>query len=84
MIPDMRLRNTKDCKNIDYQALQSLHTVKNELIPDSEGDILLQDIRLIIPGALPLCIIELAHESHQGITKNNALLHSKVWFLNIG
>lgn len=36
--------------------------------------------RIVIPVTLQARILEIAHESHQGITRTKALLRSKVWF----
>jgi hypothetical protein len=77
------IKKYKDYEYVNFAALQSLRTVKDELTLDSKGEVLLRDTRLVIPASLQNQIIELAHESHQGIAKTKALLRSKVWFPNI-
>lgn len=72
----------KDDDEIDYQALQSFRSVKDELtISESQtGTVLLRKTRVVIPRSLQRQTIDLAHEGHQGITKTKSLLRSKVWF----
>lgn len=67
---------------INYEALQSFKTVKDELsISHSDhGAAIMRGKRLVIPNSLQNQTLELAHEGHQGITKTKAFLRSKVWF----
>ena len=45
--------------------------------------LLLRDHRLIIPEKLQKKVINIAHQSHQGIVKTKQFIREKVWFPNI-
>ncbi|XP_065067305.1 uncharacterized protein K02A2.6-like [Rhopilema esculentum] len=45
-----------------------------------KGNIILRGTRIVIPNSLQQKAIDLAHESHQGLSKTKALLREKVWF----
>ena len=53
------------------------------LVPDNNSDILLHDNRIVIPKDLQMCVIDLAHEGHQGIVRTKQLLREKVYFPGI-
>ena len=55
--------------------------VKDELAYKS--GLVLRGDRIIIPQKLRKMVLELAHESHMGITKTKALMRTKVWWPNI-
>ena len=40
----------------------------------------MRDYRIVVPSILQHCVVELAHEGHQGFCKTKALLRTKVWF----
>ena len=52
--------------------------VKDELC--TYGELLLRGSRLLIPRELRPCVLELAHEGHQGIVTTKCRLRSKVWW----
>jgi transposase InsO family protein len=63
---------------IDYHALLSIRTVKDEL---TVGDsVVLRDHKIIVPASLQKRVVDLAHEGHQGISKTKANIRTKVWF----
>ena len=39
--------------------------------------------RVVIPSALHRCVVLVAHDGHQGVSKTKDLLRSKVWFIGI-
>ena len=45
--------------------------------------LLLRDHRIIIPETLQNKVINIAHQSHQGIVKTKQFIREKVWFPNI-
>ena len=63
------------------KCLKPYIAVKQELAEKS--GILLRSERIIIPKALRKNVLEIAHETHQGITKTKALLREKVWWPGI-
>ena len=61
--------------------LKPYRQVKNELtVKDS---VILKNNKLVIPTSLQGRILDLAHESHQGIVKTKQLLREKVWWPSI-
>ena len=52
--------------------------IKDELT--FKGGIILRRERLFIPRELRKRILEIAHETHMGISKAKALLREKVWW----
>ncbi len=78
------MQNYKE-SDVNYEALQSFRTVKDELTVSvsNRGEAVMRGKRLVIPNSLQSRTLELAHEGHQGITKTKALLRSKVWFPRI-
>ena len=56
--------------------------IKDELTVTSKG-IIRRGTRIVIPGALQQRAIDIAHETHPGITKTKSLLREKIWFPNI-
>lgn len=53
-------------------------TVGNELTV--LGKLVLRGARLVIPKVLQNCVLDLAHEGHQGIVKTKQRIRSKVWW----
>ncbi len=48
-----------------------------------KGNVILRGTRIVIPKSLQRKAIDIAHESHQGLSKTKALLREKVWFPGI-
>ncbi|PAA47987.1 hypothetical protein BOX15_Mlig015622g2, partial [Macrostomum lignano] len=59
-------------------TLRSLHAVKQEL--SAADGILLRGQRIVVPEALQLTVLRLAHQGHQGAKKTQARLSAKVWW----
>ena len=61
--------------------LKPYRQIKNELsVKDS---IILKGNKIIIPKSLQPRVLDLAHESHQGIVRTKQLLRAKVWWPSI-
>ena len=45
--------------------------------------VILRDHRLVIPSSLQHRVVDIAHQSHQGIVKTKQLIREKVWFPGI-
>lgn len=54
--------------------------ISSELTTLPNDDLILRFSRIVIPPSLEHQILQLAHESHQGIVKTKTLLREKVWF----
>ena len=63
------------------EQLRPYRQIKNELTV--KDCMILKGNKLIIPAALQKRVLNLAHESHQGIVKTKQLLREKVWWPNI-
>ncbi|MCG8113721.1 MAG: RNase H-like domain-containing protein, partial [Candidatus Thiodiazotropha taylori] len=63
------------------EILRPYRQIKNELTV--KGSVILKSNKIIIPKSLQRRVLELAHESHQGIVKTKQLLREKVWWPNI-
>ena len=63
------------------EKVKSYHRVKNDLTVS--GNLVLFGCKIIIPEKLQSRVINIAHETHQGIVKTKALLREKVWFPGI-
>ena len=63
------------------EQLRPYRQIKNELTV--KDCMILKRNKLIIPVALQKCVLNIAHESHQGIVKTKQLLREKVWWPNI-
>ena len=62
---------TADCE-VDVEDLQALTSISGELV--TYGDtILLRDTRIVLPSEFRERAMQIAHEGHQGITKNKSL-----------
>ena len=65
-----------------YDVVKPFKNIKDELTVTSNG-LILRGSRIVIPESLHLRVIDLAHETHPGLSKTKALLREKVWFPNI-
>ena len=65
--------------DVNVHELQRYARVQDKLVITEKGSIL-KGKKLLIPEILRNCVIELAHEGHQGIVKTKNLLREKVWF----
>lgn len=54
--------------------------IHSELTTLPNDDLILRFSRIVIPPSLEQQVLQLAHESHQGIVKTKTLLREKVWF----
>jgi len=48
-----------------------------------KSGVILKDNRIVIPKSLQQRILDLAHETHQGIVKTKLMLREKVWWPGI-
>ena len=65
-----------------YDVVKPFKNSKDELTVTSNG-LILRGSRIVIPESLQQRAINLAHETHPGLSKTKALLREKVWFPNI-
>ena len=65
-----------------WETVKQYKPIKDEITVGS-NNIILRGSRIIIPDALRQRAIDIAHESHQGISKTKALLREKVWFFGM-
>ena len=65
-----------------YDVVKPFKNIKDELTVTSNG-LILRGSRIVIPESLQQRAIDLAHETHPGLSKTKALLREKVWFPNI-
>ena len=63
----------------ENERLQAFKSVKDEIAVASQGCIL-RGSKLVIPEILRQRAIDLAHETHQGLTKTKTLIREKIWF----
>jgi hypothetical protein len=61
------------------ELIKPFNRVLDTLTVTSQG-LVLKGSRLILPKALQLQAIDIAHGGHQGLTRTKALLRTKVWF----
>ena len=66
----------------DYDVVKPFKTVKDELTVTTNG-IILRGSRIVIPESLQQRAIDIAHETHPGLSKTKALIREKIWFPNI-
>ena len=62
--------------------LTSFKHIKDELTVTNNG-IILRGHRIVLPQALQQRAIDIAHETHLGLTKTKASIREKIWFPNI-
>ena len=65
-----------------YDVVKPFKKIKDELTVTSNG-LILRGSRIVIPESLQQRAIDLAHETHPGLSKTKALLREKIWFPNI-
>ncbi|CAB4005564.1 uncharacterized protein K02A2.6-like, partial [Paramuricea clavata] len=66
----------------DYDIVKPYKAIKDEITVTSKG-LILRGTRIVLPQSLQQRAIDLAHESHLGLSKTKALLREKIWFPNI-
>ncbi|KAI7789539.1 hypothetical protein IRJ41_010502 [Triplophysa rosa] len=64
-------------------TMKHYKNVCSELTVPPTDDLILRGSRIVIPKALEIRVLQLAHESQQGIAKTKSLLREKVWFPNM-
>ena len=82
---DKVLRGVRDAiqeNKWDNDIVKPFKAIKDELTITSQG-IILRGPRIVIPQPLQQRAIDIAHESHLGLTKTKALLKEKIWFPKI-
>ncbi|XP_028402116.1 uncharacterized protein K02A2.6-like [Dendronephthya gigantea] len=65
-----------------YEVVKPYKQVKDELTVTTKG-VVLRGSRIVIPESLQQRAIDIAHETHLGITKTKSLIREKIWFPNI-
>ena len=65
-----------------YEIVKPFKAIKDELTVTSNG-VVLRGSRIVMPKPLQQRAIDIAHETHLGITKTKALIREKIWFPNI-
>ena len=66
----------------EIDTVKPFKSVKDEL-SISPNYIVLRGTRIVLPASLRQRAIDIAHESHQGLSKTTALMREKVWFPDI-
>ncbi len=74
-------KNARDLLFTD--TLKHYRNVSSELTVSSNDDLILRGSRIVVPSTLEQRVLQLAHESHQGVANTKSLLREKVWFPNI-
>ncbi|CAB4022055.1 Hypothetical predicted protein [Paramuricea clavata] len=75
--------NAKLQPRVDRKSVECFFHIQNELSVNSDQSLRLRGTRIVIPSKLQNHVIDLAHESHQGISRTKQLLREKVWFPTI-
>ncbi|CAB4027924.1 Potassium channel subfamily T member 1 [Paramuricea clavata] len=65
-----------------YDIVEPFKAIKEELTVTSKG-VVLRGSRIVMPKSLQQRAIDIAHETHLGLTKTKALLRENIWFANI-
>lgn len=76
------LHSLKHLTSETQVVLWSFAHLKSEFTV-TDNDLLLQDVRLVIPRLLWDHTIDLVHEGHQGLVTTKSLLRENVWFPGI-
>lgn len=79
---DGTLTNLKTCirtNKWNTTTAEPFKHVRDELTITTNG-IILRGSRIVVPRKLQQRVIDIAHESHQGLTKTKAMIREKVWF----
>ena len=82
---DKVLRGVRDAikqNKWDNDIVKPVKAIKDELTITSKG-LILRGPRIVIPQSRQQRAIDIAHESHLGLTKIKALPREKIWFPNI-
>ena len=66
----------------DLDSVRPYRVFKEELAV-GEQNVIIRGSRIVIPKSLQQKAIDIAHETHQGLSKTKALLREKIWFLGI-
>ena len=66
----------------DCDIVKPYKQIKDELTVTSQG-IVLRGNRIVIPQSLQQRAIDIAHDTHLGLSKTKALLREKIWFPHI-
>ncbi len=65
---------------VDIAVFAAWLKVKDELTAGVSPQVILCGTRIAVPSKLQECVVNLAHEGHQGVVKTKSLLREKVWF----
>ena len=68
---------------VDSDTFCTYERLKDELTIGTTTQVILRGTKLVIPNELQHCVVDLAHEGYQGITKTKSLLREQVWFPGI-
>jgi hypothetical protein len=71
---------TGNWRKADSPELKRFYLIRDELCLNADKDIVLRQNRLVLPVSLQQRAVELAHVTHQGMSRTKALLRTKVWF----
>ena len=66
----------------DMDSVRPYRVFKEELAV-GEQNVIIRGSRIVIPKLLQQTAIDIAHVSHQGLSKTKVLLREKIWFLGI-
>ena len=66
----------------EIDTVKPFKSVKDELTI-GPNNIVLRGTRIVLPASLRQRAIDIAHESHHGLSKTKALMREKVWFPDI-
>jgi hypothetical protein len=66
----------------DCDIVKPYKPIKDELTVTSQG-LVLRGTRIVMPRSLQQRAIDIAHDTHLGLSKTKALLREKIWFPNI-
>jgi transposase InsO family protein len=66
----------------DCDIVKPYKPIKDELTVTSQG-LILRGTRIVMPRSLQQRAIDIAHDTHLGLSKTKALLREKIWFPNI-
>ena len=65
---------------VDIAVFAAWQKVKDKLTAGVSSQVILCGTRIAVPSKLQECVVNLAHEGHQGVVKTKSLLREKVWF----
>ena len=67
-------------ENSDVKELNIYNSHKHELTLTSDGNLILRGNRTLIPFTLRQRLVNIAHESHCGVSKTKSIMRDKVYF----